>query len=171
MTAKRRWLAPLLLAATLTLTTAACGGLTSTATSGDTVNTSPTNASAAPAAPFEAFLASVSSATFQDYAGRPGVQVRDSSAFQQMREYILATYRATRVTRSITDADGAVFDCVQQPSATSSPAGACPPGSVPMRRITLSDLVRFPTLQQFFSKSPGGTGQLPLPPTPPSPSA
>jgi hypothetical protein len=110
----------------------------------------------------------VSSATYQEYAGQPGAQVRDSSAFQQMRAYILAKYQGVRVTRSITDADGGVFDCVQRPSATSSPAGTCPPGSIPMRRITLADLVRFPTLQQFFNKGPGGTGQLPVPPSPSS---
>lgn len=125
---------------------------------------------------FDAFLASVSAATYQDYASKPGARVRSASAFQQMREYILTRYQGAQVARSFADADGAVFDCVRQPSAKAGPTnmpdardtpGACPSGTVPTRRITLSDLVRFPTLQQFFGKSPGGTGQLPLPSTTP----
>jgi hypothetical protein len=171
----QRWLALLTLAATLI--TAACGSQTGTPTSGVAVNTSPTDgsptAAATAAVPFEAFLANVSAATYQDYAGRPGVQVRDSSEFQQMRAYILAKYKATRVTSSLADAGGAVFDCVQQSSASSasasSPAGGCPPGTIPTRRVTLTDLVRFPTLDGFLSKSPDGGGQ--LPPIPSSPSS
>jgi len=31
---------------------------------------------------------------------------------------------------------------------------SCEAGTIPMRRITLGDVTRFPTLQQFFSKSP-----------------
>lgn len=123
--------------------------------------------SAAPE-PFDAFLAGVSGATYQDYANKPGNRVQSASAFQQMRAYILTRYHGAHVARSFADADGAVFDCVQQPSATTGPAAVpdgCPSGTVPTRRITLSDLVRFPTLQQFLGKSPGGTGQLPLPPS------
>jgi len=37
----------------------------------------------------------------------------------------------------------------------------CAPGSIPMRRITLEELSRFETLQQYFEKGPGGAGQLP----------
>src|SRR5919199_531713 len=34
----------------------------------------------------------------------------------------------------------------------------CPPGTVPVRRVTLQELMRFETLDQFFRKSPLGTG-------------
>ncbi|MFL6466113.1 MAG: neprosin family prolyl endopeptidase [Bryobacteraceae bacterium] len=34
----------------------------------------------------------------------------------------------------------------------------CPEGTIPMRRITLENLARFETLQQFFKKSPVGSG-------------
>src|SRR5208283_3988803 len=37
----------------------------------------------------------------------------------------------------------------------------CESGTIPMRRITLDELSTFATLQDFFSKSPDGTGQLP----------
>jgi nucleoside-diphosphate-sugar epimerase len=157
------------------LLTAGCAASTGAANSGGgTVTTGTTGGGSAAAQSFEAFLASVSAATYQDYANEPGARVRDSSAFQQMRAYILSKYDGAQVARSFSDGSGAVYDCVRQPSATAgatapadttTSAGACPPGTVPTRRITLSDLVRFPTLQQFFSKSPGGTGQLPLPPS------
>lgn len=117
---------------------------------------------------FAAFLASVSAARYQNYAGKPGVRVRDADTFEQMRAYILTRYQGAQVAQTFVDGDGAVFDCIRQATAASSAArtaAGCPPGTVPTRRITLSDLVRFPTLQQFFGKSPGGTGQLPLPPT------
>jgi hypothetical protein len=138
---------------------------------GGTVAAGTASGGSAAAESFDAFLAGVSAATYQDYANEPGARVRDSSAFQQMRAYLLDRYRNVRVAGSFTDAGGSVFDCVQQSTAasgTTDAAGGCPAGSIPMRRITLSDLVRFPTLQEFFSKSPGGTGQLPLPPSSPS---
>jgi Neprosin len=34
----------------------------------------------------------------------------------------------------------------------------CPPGTIPMRRVTLEDLSRFETLQDFFRKGPRGAG-------------
>jgi len=36
-------------------------------------------------------------------------------------------------------------------------AMGCAEGSIPMRRITLTEMTRFPTLQRFFSKSPDGS--------------
>jgi hypothetical protein len=133
--------------------------------------------------PFDAYLASVSAATYQEYADKPGVQVRDSTEFQQMRTFVLTKYQAAHVSRSYTDSGGGVFDCVQQggslaPAPASAPAGAvagqsapatsptvgCAEGSVPTRRITLDDMVRFPTLRDYLGKSPDGSGQLPVPP-------
>jgi hypothetical protein len=37
----------------------------------------------------------------------------------------------------------------------------CPEGTVPVRRVTLEDLTRFDTLQDFFSKGPQGAGRRP----------
>jgi len=37
----------------------------------------------------------------------------------------------------------------------------CPPGTVPIRRVTLEDLTRFGTLQDFFRKGPRGAGRPP----------
>jgi hypothetical protein len=37
----------------------------------------------------------------------------------------------------------------------------CPPGTIPMRRVTLEDLSRFGTLQDFFRKGPRGAGRPP----------
>ena len=36
----------------------------------------------------------------------------------------------------------------------------CEPGTIPMRRMTLEDLSRFQTLQQYFQKGPNGAGQV-----------
>jgi len=47
----------------------------------------------------------------------------------------------------------------------------CPPGTIPMRRVTLEDLSRFPTLKDFFRKGPRGAGRPPRaiePPTVPA---
>jgi hypothetical protein len=47
----------------------------------------------------------------------------------------------------------------------------CPAGTVPMRRVTLEDLNRFETLQDFFRKGPRGAGRPPQaiePPTVPA---
>lgn len=116
------------------------------------------------AVPFSEFLEGVTSATYQQYAGQSGSKVRDAAAFDQMRSYLLTRYQTAHVARTFTDSGGGVFDCIQQASATGA-AGACPAGSIPTQRVTLSDLVRFPTLQQFLSKGPDGTGQIPLPPS------
>ncbi len=35
----------------------------------------------------------------------------------------------------------------------------CPPGSIPVRRITLEELGRFNSLERFFQKSPGRSGK------------
>ncbi|HVO83954.1 MAG TPA: neprosin family prolyl endopeptidase [Syntrophobacteria bacterium] len=47
----------------------------------------------------------------------------------------------------------------------------CPPGTIPIRRLTLEDLSRFPTLKDFFRKAPRGAGRPPRaiePPTVPA---
>ena len=37
----------------------------------------------------------------------------------------------------------------------------CPQGTIPMRRVTLEDLTRFPTLRAYMRKGPGGAGRPP----------
>ena len=113
--------------------------------------------------PFAQFLADTSHAAYADYAGRQGVQVKDATAFAEMRAYLLDRYAHTQVPLSYADADATV-DCVASDQAAGGP-GRCPSGSVPVRRVTLADLTRFATLADFLAKAPGG-GQLPPVPTP-----
>ena len=97
-----------------------------------------------------------------------------------MRNFLQTMYQGTVVLHSYTDVGGGVFDCIRQgrpsasaPAAATAPGGAassaasgaatCPQGSVPTRRVTLDDLVRFPMLQDFLGKSPGGGGLPPIP--------
>lgn len=132
--------------------------------------------------PFAQFEHGLESARYADYAGRPGVAVRDEQSFEQMRRYLLGRYRQARVVSSYASGD-AVIDCMSMPAAPASPPpgspshgtaippGAtpgtaaavrqghgCPPGAVPVRRVTLDQLVRFPTLRSFFAKGPGAVG-------------
>jgi hypothetical protein len=114
--------------------------------------------------PFADFVAGVQRARYGDYAGRPGTEVRSEAAFEEMRRYLLDRYATARVSHSYAQGD-ATFDCVG--SGGPAPSGsACPPGSVPVRRVTLAELVHFPTLQSFLGKDPGGGG---LPPVPSKP--
>lgn len=145
------------------------------------------------AEPFAQFIHDVQTARYADYAGRPGVAVRDEQAFEQMRQYLLGRYLDARVVSSYTSA-GAVFDCMPQtaavgaptpppppgstsPRTAAAPAGAppgtaaparqehgCPAGTIAVRRVTLTQLVRFATLRSFMSKAPGDVG---IPPPPP----
>jgi hypothetical protein len=108
--------------------------------------------------PFAQFLAATSNAAYADYAGRPGVQVKDATAFAEMRAYLLDRYAHTQVPLSYADEDATV-DCVASDQAAGTP-GRCPSGSVPVRRVTLGDLTCFATLADFLAKAPGG-GQLP----------
>ena len=122
--------------------------------------------------PFSAFLSGVTAARYADYAGRSGVAVRDEAAFEEMRRYLVQRYQAVEVTRSVPDGP-AVFDCLRAPGRAASPpapaappsgsspatavpgpGGICPTGSVPVRRVTLDELVRFATLGGFLGKGP-----------------
>jgi len=148
-------------------------------------------ASSAPAAvPLAAFVAEVAGARYADYAGKSGVAVRDEPPFEEMRRYLIGRYQGADVARSIASG-GVVFDCLRQSgrvtrppapvdapsappldtappgttppdSAAAAPGGGCPDGSVAVRRVTLDELVRFPTLSAFLGKGPAGEG---LPPT------
>jgi hypothetical protein len=143
--------------------------------------------------PFDQFVHGVETARYADYAGKPGVAVTDERVFEQMRQYLLGRYRDARVVSSYASG-GAVFDCMplaaaasagpapppgsSSPLANAAPVSAapgtaaparqehgCPDGAVPVRRVTLGQLVRFATLNSFFGKGPGGGG-VPLPSSP-----
>jgi hypothetical protein len=152
---------------------------------------------------FQDFLADTASAGYQSFvtaengnAADTANQVHTQSAFDQMRTYILNTYRGVSVTHSYVFG-GAYFDCVttmSQPSVrdehvttlatppaaptapkaatvpgkrAASPLGlglhdaygnavSCPAGSIPMRRISLDQTTRFPSLAAFLAKEPSG---------------
>src|SRR5215469_6121112 len=162
------------LAIVTVLAVAACGQAAGSGTGGAARGTD-----AAKVVPFAVFLEGLRSASYADYAGRPGTRVRSQQAFAQMQTFLLARYKDVRVIRSYASG-GAVFDCTRQtaplahpPEPTGISAGAagtseaavqaqiCPHGSVPVRRMTLDDLVRFPSLSRYLSKGPGGSGRLP----------
>ena len=44
----------------------------------------------------------------------------------------------------------------------------CPPGTIPLRRVTIQDLTRFETLKDFFRKGPKGAGRPPRASEPPT---
>jgi hypothetical protein len=142
-----RWLAPL---AVVTVLLAGCGAA------------GPPSGGPARAAgtvvPFGTFLAGVRAARWRDYARRAATRARGPQEFGRMRRYLLDQYSGARVAHSYAES-GAVFDCVGQPGAVGG--GTCPAGSVPVRRVTLAQLTRFPTLAAFLAKSPGGHEQVP----------
>jgi len=133
---------------------------------------------------YASFERSLERAVAGDFAGRPGVHVRDAAAFDAMRAHLLSLYRGMTATSTFAF-DGEIYDCVpvaQQPSVRllglhaidtppdRPPAGspvrgariatvagadrACADGTIPFRRITLEELTRYATLQDFFDKEP-----------------
>jgi hypothetical protein len=102
--------------------------------------------SAASPTPFASFIADTAAARYADYAGKPGTKVVSEQAFDEMRAYILARYRGKSATASRTEGT-ATFDTID---------------SVSVRRVTLPDMVRFPTLQAYLAKSPSGGKAPPL---------
>jgi hypothetical protein len=97
--------------------------------------------------------------------------------FEQMRAYLQRLYRGMTVDRSFA-AGGQVFDCVPigqqpgllrpglpappppapkgpKPGSGAAPAPHCGGGTIPMRRVTLDEITRFATLQDFLRKAPG----------------
>jgi hypothetical protein len=173
-----RWITPL--AVMIILLTASCGQQAGGGGGGSPGGEGTPGAGPTGTIPFGAFLASLGVASYRDYAGRSGTRVQDQQAFDEMRDFLLAKYRHSLVVRSYGE-QGAIFDCMDQvrssalPPTPASPStgssstsiavtkAVCPNGSVPVRRITLDDLVRFSTLRQYLGKSPGGPGQQ-LPP-------
>ena len=151
-----RWRVPLVLA--VVLLTGACAATSARTAGAGNGGGSGSGGGSASIVPFDTFLAGVTSATYQQYANLPGTKVSDAAAFGEMRAYLLDKYRGARVSRTFAESGG-LFDCIEQAAATGG-AGSCPAGSIPTRRVTLADLVRYANLQQFLGKAPGG-GQLP----------
>lgn len=117
--------------------------------------------------PFASFVHSVEVATVTGYAGRPGYRVVDGAAFDQMKTYLLAQYERASVQDSYLDM-GATFDCVpydRQPGSMGPIIQAaapkefrwdprCPPGDISWRRLTLDELVKYPTLDKYLNSAP-----------------
>ncbi len=138
--------------------------------------------------PFAEFIRGVKHAEAQQFLHKPGAEVKDTAAFEQMREYILKLYEGVHVQRSYIIGTQTV-DCVpesEQPSvraqrtkeiAAPPPIPVSPPddtkravsaqgcgtGTIPMRRITLEELTRFQTLDDYLHKAPHG--RAPMPPS------
>jgi hypothetical protein len=108
--------------------------------------------------PFAEFIAAARRASLSDLRRAPDCRVRDAVEFAEMRAFLLERYQDVVVARSLL-VGGQTFDCVAGPDATvRAPVRGteCPPGTIPMRRITLEEMVRFATLRDFLGKSPGG---------------
>src|SRR5215470_15774146 len=68
--------------------------------------------------PFRTFMEKAQTARATDHVGQPGKHVRDSAAFEEMRQHILGMYTGMPVVSSYVHGDQ-TFDCVpvmQQPS-------------------------------------------------------
>jgi hypothetical protein len=143
----------------------------------------------------DAFVKTVATADAATYLLSSGSRVVSGTAFEEMRQHVLALYDGVQVAHSFVY-NGQYVDCVpilQQPGArrlglrampplspppalpvgmaatpaTTSPFASghsdsfgnqllCENGTIPMRRITLEELSRFPTLTDYFGKAPGG---------------
>ena len=156
---------------------AACGS-----TSSSTGSSEPKDTSLAPV-PLATFLQNVSHARYNDYAKLATTKVQNEQAFEEMRAYILNRYNGVTASSGYIS-NGQYFDCVVSNSKQTTPvpvsspntsqgsqgqgqsststSTSCRAGTIPMQRITLEQMVQFPTLQAFLSKSPGGPS---LPPT------
>jgi len=143
--------------------------------------------------PFDQFLRSVAKARYEDYRELPGARVENQVEFNRMTEHILSLYKGRKAVKTMMVDGACfdcllVPDGVAKPPPpavapapighprlpmTPAPSGdireahqvgePAPEGSVPVMRLTLEQLVRFPKLQYFFSKDGAGGGSLPLP--------
>jgi hypothetical protein len=162
--------------------------------------------------PFNRFLGSAKAATARALMSRADSRVKDTAAFEEMRQHILTMYQDVEVAHSFVL--GSVhFDCVpvtQQPAArilgiqgappppqsllaprstpndTTADGSAsltahldvavqldefgnqigCEQDTIPMRRLNLEEMTRFPTLRDFFAKGPDSAGQAKVPGAP-----
>jgi hypothetical protein len=116
--------------------------------------------------PLVDYLAAVAAARYDDYARKPDARVRDEQTFEEMRQFVLDRYAGTDAARSVRIGD-ADFDCLLRHGGTAVSAGhspgraGCPDGTVPVRRVTLAELVRFETVAGYLGRSPGRGGSPP----------
>lgn len=137
--------------------------------------------------PFAEFIRGVKDAEAKQFVHRPGAEVKNAAAFEKMREYILELYEGVHVQRSYIIGTQ-IVDCVPEneqpsvrasgtkriatppaPAAVSAPhttrqsisAEGCGSGTIPMRRITLEELTRFRTLEDYLHKAPHGRAPMP----------
>jgi Neprosin/Neprosin activation peptide len=128
---------------------------------------------------FQAFYKSLGTARHEEYKHRLKTRVVNRAAFEEQRQHLLGLYADLEVKHSFVDEHGQTFDCVPRerqpalthaglelatppalpgstpnaPSAARPAVSACPPGTVPIRRITLDELTRFETLDHFKRKN------------------
>ena len=104
-------------------------------------------------ADFGDFLAATRAARFADYAARPETRIAEAGEFAAMQRYILEHYESVKVVQSLR-VGRQDFDCVARTerfaSSGESDGIGCPPGSIPVRRITLDELTRCRSLRNFF---------------------
>ncbi len=110
---------------------------------------------------FATFLTHTRSARYLDYVGKADACVKDAAAFEAMRAHILARYAGLRAVRSLL-VENDVFDCMISLEARvdASDESGCPEGSIPIRRITLEEMTRFQTLEDFLGKRPSSYPRL-----------
>ena len=110
---------------------------------------------------FREFIAATREAQFVEYRANAMVRVADEAGFEEMRQYILQRYADLEVVATML-VGTQLFDCVSvhygkrsgtAPVPTAN--GSCPDGTIPMRRLTLEELTRFPTVRSFLGKLPG----------------
>jgi hypothetical protein len=119
---------------------------------------------------FTQFIQSVNDAHYSDYVHLSATKVESEQAFEKMRLAILKMYAGVRVVSTYMES-GQPIDCTvtstqfSHPSsigiarseashlkdASSTLPSACREGTIPVIRMTLDTLVRFPTLQDFLS--------------------
>ncbi len=142
---------------------------------------------------FATFVAGVRTAAAADFVGKPGARVQDAGEFAAMRAHLLSLYDGIGVAHSLAVEDQvfdcvAIADQpsvrlrgltsiatppAEPPTPSAAPSGrlrqsesageSCAVGTIPMRRITLEEITRFATLQDYFAKSPDGSGHEPSP--------
>lgn len=62
--------------------------------------------------PFDLFLASVETASYDDYRHMPGAVVENAVAFDEMRAYLADRYSGMRAEASFAEDDGQIVDCI-----------------------------------------------------------
>jgi hypothetical protein len=134
---------------------------------------------------FQQFRTASAKVTYETLVQSGAVVKATRGEFQRMQEYVENAYHGVTVLKTISVSDES-FDCiplVQQPSlrggqTIDSPPGpplvaaaqsvSCDAGSIPFKRLNLSDLAAYPTLEQFLAKGKTAPPSMPSVLTPPA---